>query len=272
MTSRKLVLFTDLDGTLLDHDSYDWRAARPALEALDRTGVPWVIVTSKTGAEVAALRKQLDHRHPYIVENGQVTVIPEGYFPQSSNHPAAVVDRATIIGILQKLRVELGFRFRSFATMGSQEIARETGLSLEAAEAANDRVASEPVQWSDSDDRYHEFEQCLKRSGLVCSKGGRFVQVTGPGDKGHAVARLFATYQSALFAGNATSVALGDAPNDLPMLNVADLAVVVRSKSVSMMLADRGKPVYRTRQTGPAGWNEAVGLLLRGWPDNQLED
>lgn len=33
-----LLVFTDLDGTLLDHESYDWSPARPAL---NRLSVRW---------------------------------------------------------------------------------------------------------------------------------------------------------------------------------------------------------------------------------------
>lgn len=270
VTNRQLVLFTDLDGTLLDHDTYEWTAATTALEALNQNKVPWVLVTSKTGAEVATLRESLNHTHPYIVENGQVTVVPDGYFPRYTHCASVAIDRTTIINTLQKLRVEKGFRFRSFSSMGSEEIARETGLPLAQAHAANDRVASEPVQWADSRQRYEEFVLCLRERGLVCSEGGRFIQVTGPGDKGEAVARLFDAFQTCFYAGNASSVALGDAPNDLPMLNQADLAVVIRSRLEPLALADADKPVYRTQLTGPAGWNEAVWQLIRGWPQ-QLE-
>lgn len=35
------LVFTDLDGTLLDHDTYSWEAARPALDRLKRQQVPW---------------------------------------------------------------------------------------------------------------------------------------------------------------------------------------------------------------------------------------
>lgn len=64
-------VFTDLDGTLLDHETYSWEAARPALERLELSGIPWILVTSKTRAEVELWRKQLGNRHPFIIENGR---------------------------------------------------------------------------------------------------------------------------------------------------------------------------------------------------------
>src|SRR5690554_8055371 len=35
----RLIVFTDLDGTLLDHDSYGWRAAKPAMARLRLNGI-----------------------------------------------------------------------------------------------------------------------------------------------------------------------------------------------------------------------------------------
>jgi ribonucleotide monophosphatase NagD (HAD superfamily) len=45
------LVFTDLDGTLLDHDTYDWTPARDALDRLTRAGIPVVFTSSKTAAE-----------------------------------------------------------------------------------------------------------------------------------------------------------------------------------------------------------------------------
>src|SRR4029077_3602024 len=73
-------VLTDLDGTLLDHETYSWEAARPALERLELSGIPWILVHSKTRAEVEAWRKQLGNRHPLVVENGAAAFVPRGYF------------------------------------------------------------------------------------------------------------------------------------------------------------------------------------------------
>lgn len=65
-----LLVFTDLDGTLLDHESYDWSPARQALNRLAALGALVVPATSKTRAEVAPLMAALGLTGPAIVENG----------------------------------------------------------------------------------------------------------------------------------------------------------------------------------------------------------
>src|SRR5262245_50293684 len=58
------LVFTDLDGTLLDADTYSYEAASPALERLRERGTPLVMVTSKTRAEVELWRWRLSNRDP----------------------------------------------------------------------------------------------------------------------------------------------------------------------------------------------------------------
>ena len=66
-----LVIFSDLDGTLLDHATYEAGPALPVLARLRAMGVPLVLATSKTGAEVVEVRARLGLAGlPAIVENG----------------------------------------------------------------------------------------------------------------------------------------------------------------------------------------------------------
>jgi len=60
--TKQLLVFTDLDGTLLTHEGYSWQPAAPALERLRQLDIPLILNSSKTAAEIAALREELDNR------------------------------------------------------------------------------------------------------------------------------------------------------------------------------------------------------------------
>ena len=77
----KIVVFTDLDGTLLDRTTYSYASAVPALESLRQKKIPIVFCSAKTSAEQEAYRKELGIGDPFIVENGGAIFIPYGYFP-----------------------------------------------------------------------------------------------------------------------------------------------------------------------------------------------
>ena len=77
----KFVIFTDLDGTLLDPETYSFQKALPALKLIKKSEIPLVFSTSKTRAETEFYRKKLENKHPFIVENGGAIFIPRNYFP-----------------------------------------------------------------------------------------------------------------------------------------------------------------------------------------------
>ena len=49
---RKFVIYTDLDGTLLDHVTYTFHPALDALELIEKKKIPLIISTSKTRPEI----------------------------------------------------------------------------------------------------------------------------------------------------------------------------------------------------------------------------
>ncbi len=267
-----LVVYTDLDGTLLDHFTYDWSAAAPMLARLSREGIPVVLVTSKVRGEVAELVQALDNPHPYIVENGAITVVPEGYFgeaqidPRSPRQPVQVQfhgpTREQLTEQVLQVRERLGLKFRTFGELGFAGIAEHTGLSLEAAARADDREASEPLLWQEQDPMaLTRFEEALAEHGLRCVRGGRFVHVLGPVDKARAVAMLHGQFERRLPQAP-RRVVLGDGPNDLAMLAQADVAVVIPGHHGHDMTMQTEATVLRPSHAGPVGWAEAMGQIL----------
>lgn len=84
------LVFTDLDGSLLDHHNYSYRDALPQLRALERLQIPVIPATSKTRSEISQLRDELANEHPFITENGAAVLIPVGYFAE---RPPATLER-----------------------------------------------------------------------------------------------------------------------------------------------------------------------------------
>jgi mannosyl-3-phosphoglycerate phosphatase len=257
-----LLVYTDLDGTLLDHDSYRFEAALPALRRLQQLRVPVVPVTSKTLAELEVLLPALDISGPCIAENGGLIALPPGYLDGENVQRIGRFDVLrlsleynVITDILNTLRRDSGFAFRGFADMDANEVAAHTGLDTLAAQRACRRLCSEPLLWADSAAALEEFTGQLRQRGCSLTKGGRFFHVSGQTDKALAIGRLGGWLSRAGFRGF-TTVALGDSPNDIPMLQAADIAVVIRRKDGSWLPLDTHGRKFLTRAGGPAGWNE----------------
>jgi mannosyl-3-phosphoglycerate phosphatase len=251
MGLRMHLVFTDLDGTLLDHETYSWEAARPALARLEALGVPWIFVTSKTRAEVEVLRREMGNRHPFIVENGGAAFAAGDLIFESGAR------YAELVGSLCRASAASGCRVRGFHEMTVAEVAERCGLSLPQAALAMQREYDEPFVVLDADGAA-ALETAIGGEGRRVTRGGRFWHILGDSDKARAV-RAVADFFAAAH-GPVHTVGMGDSLNDAGFLNVVDTPVLIRSaQSAELQLAvPRG---ILTERAGPAGWNDAVLAL-----------
>ncbi|MCW8196703.1 HAD-IIB family hydrolase [Proteobacteria bacterium 005FR1] len=264
------LIFTDLDGTLLDHHSYSHAPVDKTLAELERREVPVIFNTSKTFAEVSAVREELGNRHPFIVENGSAIYIPRNYFPgtvgdatRHQNYDCCLLGQpvATIHHWLNDIRRDLKVDFASFAEMSTDEIAHATNLGAEQAARAARREFSEAIQWRGTDTQKELFRRAAEAAGFTTIQGGRFIHLLGQCDKGRATLRLASEYTAQL-AQAFSVVAAGDGPNDVDMLAVANLAIVVRSPAHDFPKLPAGTKAVYTGAYGPEGWAEVVDFLL----------
>ena len=271
MSKLQPLVFTDLDGSLLDHHSYSFDAARCTLERLDELGIPVIPVTSKTRAEIKQIRDALGNKHPFVAENGAAVFIPRSYFPEppegTEEHGDYLVaafspPRQRWLSLLQALAPEFPGDFVSFADAGIEGISRMTGLPAEAAALANDRYFSEPVQWLGDDQRRDEFIDALQREGAQPLQGGRFLTLSANCDKGRALSWLRAIYAAQQADTVICDIAIGDSNNDIAMLEAAQTALLVRSPVHDYPALARQQGVMRSEAEGPAGWAQGVERWL----------
>lgn len=266
MNSRteKFIVFTDLDGTLLDHDSYCWHEAQDALQLLKEREIPVIFNTSKTISEVRELQDQLSVRHPFITENGMVISIPAGYFPdtEKDTHLFHGKPYKAIRLALNKLRREHGFEFTGFGDCSRAQVAELTELLPFEAANACDRKASEPLLWQGSEHALMRFEQLLREEGLYLTRGGRFYHVSGKGDKGLAATRLLQYFNQHFPDYEWVSIGLGDGLNDLPMLEMVKHPVLIHSSHSAAPDISHLQTIQKTTTMGSRGWNEAIIRLL----------
>lgn len=265
------LVVSDLDGTLLDHRTQSCEAAEPALDLLESLSIPLVLASSKTAAEVRRLRRQLGNVHPFIVENGAAiwmpasercerpegTLLRDGYWVRELAAP-----RARWLGLLDQLRPEFAGEFTSFAEAGPAGIAAMTGLDLRAAELANLRQYSEPVEWLGTAERLRDFLGRCRAAGGRINSGGRFHALSSNVDKGVALRWLRQEMVRSQPGRPLHVLAAGDGDNDAPMLECADTALVVRDADREAPVLARRSGVIHTECSGPAGWAEGITRWL----------
>ena len=279
-----LLVFTDLDGSLLDHDTYDWQPASAWLTRLEQQAIPIIPTTSKTRAELLALRQELGlEQTPFIAENGAVIGLPPSWqharLDRDPASPDGLVVKTPSMDVdyirrrLDVVRERHGLRFRRMGEMDLAEVQALTGLSAAGAEQAMTREGSEPLVWEDDDAKLQALHETLRVDGLRLTRGGRFWHVMGAVDKGQASNWLVARFE-ALRGYRPRTIGLGDGPNDLALLAATDMAVVIAASHGQPMPLE-GSQIYRTKAQGPTGWSEGVSHWLTrelGWADNDPDD
>lgn len=273
--SAQYLIFTDLDGTLLDHDTYSFHEAQEAVHSLKNHGIPLILCSSKTRAEIESLRKELDNKDPFIAENGAAIFIPAEMLDLFPPIPLTFIEidgyLVIELGIsYQKLRhsfaeikAETGINARGFSEMSVEQIAEITGLSLDKAGLAKQREYSEPFLLLEEiqKTRWSHLEQAVHTRNLKLVQGGRFYHLIGPNDKGKAVRLLIELYQK--INRSLISIGLGDSPNDFPMLENVYIPVLIRKKNGKIEPWAGSTPVCRPREIGPKGWNGFILRLLK---------
>lgn len=269
--NQQWLIFTDMDGSLLDHHNYHFDEAIPTLTALADKLIPVIPVTSKTQAEVELLRDSLHNPHPFIVENGAAVFIPVGYFEQQPADTTEkegywvkefVAPRAHWQAMINKLRPEYSDQFKTFADAGIDGIIAMTGLNVHAAARAARRQYGEPVAWQGNGHLKQAFIDALRDAGANILEGGRFMHVSGDCDKGRALKWLAQVYQNASPDKKICSLAIGDSQNDQAMLEQADHALLIRSPVHALPAINRTENLTISTHTGPRGWAEGVNQII----------
>ena len=268
----KLIIITDMDGTLLEAGSYSFDTALPALELVRERNVPLVVCSSKTRTEIEHYRERFGNTDPFISENGGALFVPKGHFKDKAPPPASAAEeedaRYRIVRLgakyedLRRVISELqdeGFGVRGFGDMTAEEIALTTGLPENEAVMAAKREFDEPFVFNGNDAMKEKLVIAVREKGFSITRGW-FYHILGPSDKGGAVSLLIKMYRKEF--GKVRTVGLGNSLNDVPMLRCVDHPVVVEKSGGGYDPCFAGENFKRAKGVGPEGWNRAVIELL----------
>ncbi len=278
------LVFTDLDGTLLDHDTYSWNDALPALDLCRKRGVPVILVSSKTSAEMVVLHRNLNLSAPFVSENGGGVFFPKERFKDAPDAPLPAKTEclseskdlwqwslgtpySELVRAFRDIRNELGWEMKGFSEMDVAEITELTGLDENAARLAAMRDYDEPFIFvGDAPNNLAPLHDRAAQRGLTIVSGGRFHHLLGNNHKGEAMA-LIASWYDGRHAQREhdpiLTIALGDSPNDFSMLSLADIPILIRSERDFPELARKIPRLRITRYPGPRGWNIAILNILK---------
>jgi len=265
------IIFTDLDGTLLNSETYRYQAALPTLAKLKQVGIPVIPVTSKTRQEVEQLRIDLSLPDPFVVENGSAIFIPKTQtlfqLPPGDDVDGYRVlqlgcNYVTARAALKAIAQSIGRPLKGFGDWSVDQIMQLTGLPEGDAKKAKAREFTEPFM-TPKNVTPEALRDAVEDMGFKVVIGDRFSHlIGGEAGKGLAVHRLVELHQAQTgLSTPVVTIGLGNSPNDLDMLENVDYPIVLPGESgPHPQLADRRWRVAPA--SAPEGWQRAVEQML----------
>jgi len=258
---HRILVFTDLDGCLLNKTDYSWADAGPTLHRLKRLEIPVVLSSSKTVAEMRRLQDEMELAEaPFISENGGAICWPAGMSSEEEQVTYQGQSRSEIADALDGLRSD--FSFVTFRDMGVPGIMEATGLPADRASAAAERHTTEPLLWQDAEDRIEAFRAQIESHALTLTRGGRFWHVAGQTSKGEAMETVIAEYCKQQPGVTWTTLAIGDSPIDQSMLDRADEPIAIPAPDGTLHVELPTERGVAASVPGSAGWAETVTAVL----------
>ncbi|MBB1299668.1 HAD-IIB family hydrolase [Pseudoalteromonas sp. SR41-7] len=263
------IIFTDLDGTLLDHADYNTNNISELLQQLQNAHIPVVFNTSKTFCEVIELKNDLNIRQPFIVENGAAVFIPEDYFelkPIGCKKVGAywcyamAKPLSSLLNDLNTLKADYKAHYKLFSDLSSEQISELTGLNDAQARRAQTRDYSDPLYWYGNDELLTAFVNDVEALGYDIKIGGRFIHIAKNTDKSAAQQWLVKQFTHH-FRKPLTVIALGDSDNDKQMLEHANIAIIIANPASKKPVKLSHNKARYSQSPAPLGWIEEITSL-----------
>ena len=266
--ANQLVVVTDIDDSLLEADARALPDERAACEFLAAHGVPLIINSSRTRAEIERLHERLQLVTPFISEHGSALFLPPGCLPVIPERATRTVSGHVIeFGrpyheVAEAVRLtsrELGVDIVGFADLTIEDAARELGVTDVEAQLAKLREYTELIRIVDETDsrRSHVFH-ALRRCGLRCWPTGGHHLVTATRNRADSLLTLKALWRDA--CGEPRIIGVGNSEDDVTWLKYTDVAVIVQNdrNDVIPRILSKLPTALVTPRSGRHGWSDAV--------------
>lgn len=274
MLAPRHLIFTALEGALVDTRTDSYAGAEEALSELEERKIAFVLLTSRTREEIEPIRRKMGHNHPFVTENGGGIFFPDGYFSlripgvvRTARYLSIAQGRpyAEVCEALDDIAEECSVGVAGFHHMSLREIADNTGLRPRSAELARAREFDEPFYFTSADDKaVARFVEVARERGFDTRRGPTFWHFSAKCDPARAVRTLSQLFREATHI-KLRLVGIGGSQQDLPWLRAVDHAILLpdsgegaKSFEGPQESASHAKTVVTGEEPGPGGWNKAI--------------
>ena len=264
----QIVVVTDIDASLLEPGSRFLPDERAALAFLAERGIPLVINSSRSRAEIERLHHTLNIVTPFISEHGSALFLPHQCLPFVPDRARPAVGGHVVefgrryYEVVDTLRLvcrELNLEIVSFAELSIDEVAQELGVPSAEAQLVKLREYTELFRIEDeSEATLSRLFKALRRRGLRCYQRGRHFLVSATPNRAESLRTLKGLWKRAW--GEHVMVGLGDSEDDVSWLQFVDVPIFIENgrSGIPARVLRKLPTVRLTERHGRLGWSDAV--------------
>ncbi len=255
------LIFTDLDGTLLNRDTFKFDSIKIFLNELKNKNFIIIPNSSKTEDEIIEFNNEANFKFPFISENGSIIHnlnFLSGEFPDKIILAKKIHEIQNIFD--KNINQDLKSKCKVISNLTTPEQIQIFGLPENKLKQVFKRTCTIPIKFEGNNKEKFRLKNILLENGLDFKDGGRVLNLGDRINKGDAMKKIIFMLKNK-FKFKPKTIAVGDNHNDIEMLKISDIPCLVKNdKFINKDL--QIKNLIISKQTAPEGWVEIVKLAL----------
>ena len=191
MNNKDILIFTDLDGSLLNHKNFEFNTIKPFILKCLRNNIRIIPNTSKTKNEVEFFSEQLGVDIPFIVENGSAIHNLDLVCSHFDKNIKSLILSRTANEIFEIFNNKVPLSLRNqclfLKDMNAKKQSKVLGLNGEQLTSALNRLYSIPLIFNGRIEIKNELISIFNDLDIKFHEGGRVINICDNCTKGDAM-------------------------------------------------------------------------------------
>ncbi len=259
---KQIIIFTDLDGSLLDKDTFEFHEIEDYFRDLVLKGIKIIPNSSKTEAELSDFNNQYNLNLSFVAENGSSI---HGLNLIHKNLPERIsLSRSTdqIYKVYnENIPSDLKQKVTFILKLKSKEQKEIFDLPLDKMKLAIKREHSIPIQFNGTVSEKNEFFKIINDSGLTIQTGGRIMNICDNTNKSKAMLKTVELIKEEMI-DEIITIGVGDNQNDIEMLKNTNYACLVKNDNFDSSLINIDN-LIKSSEPSPKGWADVIKTAIQ---------
>ena len=256
----KVVIFTDLDGSLLHRDTFKFDTIKDYISSLVDQGIILIPNSSKTEKEIEKFNEELGVMLPYISENGSSI---QGLNLINANFPNKIVlsrEKEELIKIFNdKVPEQLKDKCIQISKINKKEQEKIFGQKDDNLKNALNRKYTLPFLFKGDKNEKNKLSKILSDNSLTLQEGGRVINLCDNINKVKSMNKVIKILRKT--EDKIKSIAVGDNYNDLDMLKSCDVPCLVFNDKFKLDQINIDNLIF-SNMSSPEGWADVIKKAL----------